>query len=81
MISAACGPDVKLKTVSTVFGIYEGNHYKLDKYRKRRQAYVSGESDNMDGDRYKSQKYGFPAEVLDVIKEFFKSPECATPDL
>ena len=72
LISSACGPEVLLKTVSSVFGIYEGNrnHYKLEKYRQRRQAYMSGENDNMEGARYASEKYGFPAEVLDVIKEF-----------
>ena len=80
LISAACGPNVNLKTVSTVFGIYGGNYHKLDKYRQRRQAYISGESGNMDGVRYESQKYGFPAEVLDVVREFFESPECGTPD-
>ena len=81
LMSAACGPGVSLKTVSEVLGIYEGNHQKLSKYRQRRQAYLSGEVGNMDGDRYCSKSYGFPAEVLDVVKEFFQDPECGTPDV
>ena len=82
IISAACGPHVSLKAVSRVFGIYDDNynHYKLEKYRKRREAYMSGKVDNLDGDRYPSKNYGFPSEVLDLVGEFFESPECGTPD-
>ena len=27
----------------------------------------------MEGDRHQSRKYGFPPEVLDLVKEFFKA--------
>ena len=80
LLSAACGPQVSLKSVSAIFGIYAGNHMKLNKYRQRRHAYLSGESKNMDGDRYASKNYGFPQEVLDIARQFFKSPDCGTPD-
>ena len=80
IISAVCGPQVTLKKVSSAFGIYQNNHHKLLKYRKRRDAYISGETDNMSGDRYASDKYGFPKEVLEIVDEFFKSDQCGTPD-
>ena len=50
------------------------------KYRMRREAYISGEADSMSGDRYPREKYGFPEAVLGLVKEFFESDECGTPD-
>ena len=81
LISAACGPNISLKTVAEVLGIYYGNQHKLDKYRQRRKAYMSGAAKNMNGDRYLDGNYGFPKKVLDVVREFFESPECGTPDI
>ena len=61
--------------------MYAKNHHKLEKYRERRKAFIDGMADSMTGDRYESEKYGFPQEVLDIVQEFFESDECGTPDV
>ena len=53
LLSSVCAPGIKLKDVAKLMRIYENRNYqKLEKYKKRRAAYMSGNSDHMSGTRY-----------------------------
>ena len=53
LLSSVCAPGVKLKDVAKLMCIYENRNYlKLEVYKKRRAAYMSGNSEHMSGTRH-----------------------------
>ena len=70
IISACCGPEVDLNTVSEVLEFYTNrNVHKLKMYKERREEYMAGKSNNMSGCRYSADQYGFTTEVVDFMKD------------
>ena len=41
---------------------------------------MSGKSANLKGERYSTEKYGFPEEVMNFMRAWFDDQECGTPD-
>ena len=81
VISACCGPDVTLKELSNVLGIYGNrNYFKLNVYRRRREAYLAGHATNLSGERYASQRHGYPEDVMSFLTRWFVDDCCSTPD-
>ena len=81
VISACCGPQVNLRALSELLGIYGNrNVHKLNKYKARRAEYMNGIVSHMCGHRYAAEHYGFPPEVLQYLRDWYDDDECSTPD-
>ena len=79
--SACCGPQVNLTILSRLLGIYENrNAHKLQKYRYRREDYITGKARNMSGEKYSSDCYGFPLTVMNFMRDWYEDDDCSTPD-
>ena len=82
LLSSICSSKVDRKGVCELLEIYQNrNSHKLSKYQKRREAYLSGSTSNMEGKRFASELYGFPVAVVKLMKNWFDHEECGTPDI
>ena len=77
IISGCCGPQVQLRALSKILGIYENrNYHRLKNYKARREHYMSGATKHMRGYRYASEHYGFPEKVMKFLHDWFDDDDC-----